>query len=105
MVVTVSSLVATILSCTTLGVMMKYSKELMKVALIFNIGMSFMVGILGLMWGQMMMAIMGFLSFAVGICYAYFVWVRIPFAAANLNTGITAVKSNLASLQSPVPYS
>jgi len=38
---------------------------------------------------------MGLLSFAVGICYAYFVWNRIPFAATNLNTGITAIKANL----------
>merc|ERR1719203_2478756 len=56
--------------------------------------MSLTVGVLGLMWGQILTAIMGFLSFAIGICYAYFVWDRIPFAAANLNTAITAVKVN-----------
>ena len=29
------------------------------------------------------------------ICYTYFVWRRIPFAAATLKTGLTAVKRNL----------
>jgi len=31
-------------------------------------------------------------------CYAYYVWDRIPFATANLQTGITAVKSNMGLL-------
>ncbi len=33
--------------------------------------------------------------FAIGICYAKMAWPRIPFAAANLNTALTAVKSNM----------
>ena len=41
------------------------------------------------------MGVMGLVSFALGICYAYFVWGRIPFAAANLNTALSAVKSNM----------
>lgn len=43
------------------------------------------------------MAIMGFLGFAFGFCYAYYVWDRIPFAAANLNTALVAVRSNLGT--------
>jgi hypothetical protein len=38
---------------------------------------------------------LGLLSFVIGICYAGAVWVRIPFAAANLNTALTAVKANM----------
>jgi hypothetical protein len=35
------------------------------------------------------------LSFVIGICYAKLVWHRIPYAAANLNTALTAVKANM----------
>jgi hypothetical protein len=31
----------------------------------------------------------------VGLCYARIVWPRIPFAAANLKTALTAVKDNM----------
>jgi hypothetical protein len=34
-------------------------------------------------------------QFAISCCYAKFVWVRIPFAAANLKTALTAVRANL----------
>jgi hypothetical protein len=33
--------------------------------------------------------------FAIGVCYAKMVWPRIPFAAANLNTALSAVKANM----------
>ena len=37
----------------------------------------------------------GFIIFALSACYTYCVWRRIPFAAAaNLNTGMMAVKAN-----------
>ena len=36
----------------------------------------------------------GILFFLLACCYACCVWRRIPFAAANLNTGLTAVKMN-----------
>lgn len=40
-------------------------------------------------------AIMGIGMFALTCYYAYVVWGRIPFAACNLETATTAVKSNL----------
>ena len=36
----------------------------------------------------------GGIFFLISVCYTCCVWRRIPFAAANLNTGLTAVKSN-----------
>lgn len=78
----------------SLGWMMRNSTTLVKTALIFSVGTSFAIGMLGLMFGNMLMGIMGFLSFGVGCCYAYFVWQRIPFAASNLNTALTAVRAN-----------
>lgn len=39
--------------------------------------------------------VFGFIIFALSACYTYCVWRRIPFAAAaNLNTGMMAVKAN-----------
>jgi hypothetical protein len=75
--------------------MMRYTTELVKIALVFSVIMSAVVGILGFMSGQLMMGIMGLAMFAIGICYAKAVWPRIPFAAANLNTALTGVKANM----------
>ena len=91
----VCGMFATVLSTVTLGFMMKFASNLVKISIFFQIGCSLAMGILGIMSGSIMMAILGFLSFAIGFCYAYFVWHRIPFAAANLNTALTAVKANL----------
>lgn len=86
---------ATGVSTVTLGFMMQFASELIKVSLFFQIGCSFVVAILGLMSGSILMGIFGALGFFFSCCYAYFVWDRIPFAAANLNTALTAVKANL----------
>jgi len=83
------------LSSLALGFMMKFPYQLIKMGLIFSICMSLAMGFLGLITGQIIMAVMGFLSFLFGCCYAYFVWDRIPFAAANLNTALTAVRCNM----------
>lgn len=83
------------LSTLALGFMMKFSRQLVKMALFFSIGLSLAVGIMGLLSGQILMGVMGLVSFAFGCCYAYFVWGRIPFAAANLNTALSAVKANM----------
>jgi len=85
------------LATVSLGFMMQFTTGLIKVALFFSIGCSFAMGIIGFMFGQLMMGIMGLISFAFGCCYAYMVWSRIPFAAANLTTALTAVRSNLGT--------
>ena len=78
-----------------LSLMMRYATELVKISLVATVIMGGIVGVLGIMSGQMMMGVMGLLMFAVGICYARAVWPRIPFAAANLNTALTAVRCNM----------
>jgi hypothetical protein len=45
-------------------------------------------------YGQYIAGGFGILFFLLSCCYACCVWRRIPFAAANLNTGLTAVKKN-----------
>ena len=93
--VSTCALVALGLSTMALGFMMNFATELVKIALFFSVGCSLAVGILGALSSQMLMCIVGFASFLLGCCYAYFVWPRIPFAAANLRTGLAGVRSNL----------
>lgn len=76
--VSMCALVAVGLSSIALGFMMQFATELVKMALIFSVCCSLAMAIMGVMAGQMMMALMGFASFALGCCYAYFVWKRIP---------------------------
>jgi len=83
------------LSTVALGFMMRFATALIKTALFFSVASSAALAILGLASGNMLMGILGLVSFAFGCCYAYFVWSRIPFAAANLNTALTAVRANL----------
>lgn len=92
---TVCSIFACGLSTLALGFMMRFATELVKIALFFSISISLTIGIMGFLSGQLFMGIMGLLSFALGIAYAYFVWHRIPFAAANLNAALVAVKANM----------
>ena len=93
----VCGIFATGLSTVTLAFMMKFATNLIKISLFFQVGCSLAMAILGLMAGSVMMAALGFLSFLFGACYAYFVWSRIPFAAANLNTALSAVRTNLGT--------
>ena len=89
------AVVAIGVSSAALGLMMKYSETLVKISLIFTVCMSGVIAVIGLMSGDMFMGIFGLIMFAVGVCYARMVWSRIPFAAANLNTALTAVKTNM----------
>jgi hypothetical protein len=83
------------LSAASLSVMMQYAEQLVKIALIFSVGTSLAAGIVGFMKGNMLLGGLGLLSFAVVWCYAYVVWARIPFAATNLNTALSAVRANM----------
>jgi hypothetical protein len=94
-VVGICGVVSILTSSAMLSVMMKYAKAFTKAALIFSVVISGVVAIIGGLYGQMVMGILGAVMFVIGICYAKMVWPRIPFAAANLHTALTAVKSNM----------
>ncbi len=91
----VCGIFATGMSTVTLGFMMQFATSLIKISLFFQIGCSFAMAMLALMSGSVFVAVFAFLGFFVSICYAYAVWDRIPFAAANLNTALIAVRTNL----------
>ena len=71
-VVMTTAIFALGLSTFALGFMMQFATQLIKMALFFSIGCSLAIGVLGAMSGQMLMAVMGFISSAFGCCYAYF---------------------------------
>lgn len=93
--VVVSGVAAVGLSTLALSFMMRNAELLVQMALIFSVLTSLAIGIVGFMTQQTFMGVVGILSFAIGICYAKLVWHRIPFAASNLNTALTAVKANM----------
>lgn len=86
---------AILLATLALSFMYKFASLMVKIALIFSVASSLLIGIMGIMSGDILLAIMGFAGFAIGCCYAKLVWVRIPFAASNLRTALTAVKANM----------
>lgn len=90
-----SSLGGLLIVSAVMAFMIKFAEQLIQISLIFSILLSlvFAVGfaVENLVW----MSVLYFIVFGTGVCYAYFVWRRIPFARANLVTAITAVKTNL----------
>ncbi|GAX23711.1 hypothetical protein FisN_12Hh288 [Fistulifera solaris] len=82
-------------SIAALSFMMKNAESLVQTALYFSVASSLAVGIVGFMAGSILMGVLGLVSFAIGICYARMVWSRIPFAAVNLKTALSAVQQNL----------
>lgn len=83
-----------ILSTVMLSVMMKFANILIKISLLFSVVLSLVAALLALVAANIVGAVFGFLFFAISVCYARSVWSRIPFATANLITGLTAVKAN-----------
>jgi hypothetical protein len=72
----VTAVVAIFVSCASLSLMMKYPQTIVKTALVFSVGMSLGMAIVGFMTGQMWFGISGLLMFALGVCYAKMVWAR-----------------------------
>ena len=69
-------------------------KFLIKLSLLFSLVCSGLVVVWAFAYGNIWGGVIGAIFFALSLCYACMVWRRIPFAAANLNTGLTAVKGN-----------
>ena len=81
-------------SALSLFVMSMCPKLLIQISLLFSLVMSLAMVVVSALYGNIIGAIFGGIFFLISVCYACCVWRRIPFAAANLNTGLTAVKSN-----------
>eukprot|EP00591_Stephanopyxis_turris_P002579 CAMPEP_0195518252 /NCGR_PEP_ID=MMETSP0794_2-20130614/12641_1 /TAXON_ID=515487 /ORGANISM="Stephanopyxis turris, Strain CCMP 815" /LENGTH=483 /DNA_ID=CAMNT_0040647191 /DNA_START=110 /DNA_END=1561 /DNA_ORIENTATION=+ len=85
---------AFILSGTMLFVMTYIASFLIKFALLFQLVLSGVWTAYAIAIGNIVLAILGVILFLLGCCYAWMTWSRIPFATANLVTGLTAVKKN-----------
>mmetsp|Transcript_2885 Transcript_2885/g.5101 ORF Transcript_2885/g.5101 Transcript_2885/m.5101 type:complete len:589 (-) Transcript_2885:219-1985(-) len=90
----ISTLIALVVSTMALSVLIRHAQFLIKFALLFNIGATALFAI-GSLFLSPFAALVGIGMFVITVYYAYVVWGRIPFAACNLETATTAVKSNL----------
>ena len=90
----ISGALGFVLSSLALGFMMMFAEGLIKMTLLFNIISSLALGLLMLLGGAIPAAIMALVMFALSTWYACCVWAKIPFAAANMVTAISAVRSN-----------
>lgn len=96
--VTLTALTALSVSAVALGVMYIFAQHLVELALVLSVLTSLFVAIRACIIGQVWIAIFGFIAFFLGVCYAKMVWNRIPFAASNLRTALSAVRTNFGVL-------
>ena len=89
------ALFASGLAVLSFSLMLSCSFVLIQGCLLSSVVMQFLFSLMSLVAGNLI-AFLLFLFFGMlMMCYARAVWSRIPFAAANLNTGITCIKKNL----------
>lgn len=83
-----------ILAICSLTFMIKFASVLIKAGLVFNMFLGLAASVAGFASGSLEAGIVGLFFFILTSCYAYYVWERIEFAATNLVTASTAIKSN-----------
>lgn len=83
------------LSTAAIALMMRYPTEMVKAGLVFSVILMGVVALVLLLMGGLFGALIGIFIFAVTAYYVKLVWSRIPFAAINLKTALSAVKSNM----------
>lgn len=75
-------------------VLLAIPQFLIKISLIVIPCMSIAAGVACFAYGQPIGGAVFIFVAAIGLCYARCVWSRIPFATANLVTGVTAIRAN-----------
>lgn len=94
-VLAVSATLAFLMSSIALAFMTKCAKVLIQTALIFNVIFFLILMSLSFAFGSLGTAIVCLILAVLSSCYAFRVWDRIAFAAANLATAVTAVRANV----------
>ena len=90
---------AVALSTLTLIIMTVFVRRLVQVSLILIIALSFAWGTIGIgVSPKNIVPISGIVAFTLSVGYAFVVWDRIPFAAANLSAGLTGVRRNAGTI-------
>ena len=82
------------LSGLSLGIMSCCPKILIQFSLLVSIAVALAICVYSFMYNSILGGVFGAIIFLLSTCYAYAVWCRIPFAAANLSTALTAVRKN-----------
>lgn len=94
-----------VVSSIVLSVMAAFSSVLIQASVLFNVLASILIMVMFAATGNPGGAFGAFVLFALSSCYAFSVWERIPFAAANLTTGVTAIRTNVGVAVVPVTLS
>lgn len=90
-----SGVFAMVISGLTLLLMTTIANKIVQVALILSISFSFVWGTMGIgLSPKKIVPIAGIIALALSVAYAFIVWDRIPFAAANLNAGLSGILAN-----------
>jgi hypothetical protein len=90
----VSGASSALLSGVTMAVFAHFGRYLIQLSLLFSVFASFGMAVLAAIEGNVVLAVLSLVGFLVGCCYYFAVSERIPFAAANLSAGVTAVRNN-----------
>jgi Plasma-membrane choline transporter len=95
-----ASVLGFVLSSFGLALMMSCATLLIKLALWFNILLLAALAVFAIVWfgtagAAIPVAVLFFILAGFAAAYAYHVWSRIPFAASNLVTAVSAVRSNM----------
>lgn len=87
------------ISTLALVIMTMIAKRLVQVSLILTISLSFAWGTIGIgVSPQNVVPITGIIALMLSVGYTFIVWDRIPFAAANLYTGLSGVRANAGTV-------
>jgi hypothetical protein len=87
--------ISVVLSGGAVALLNAFAEFFVVVSLIFSIVISIAVGIMCIFAKNYLAMTLAFLLAAVSLCYYCVVQDRIPFATANLRTGVAACRSNL----------
>ncbi|VEU37624.1 unnamed protein product [Pseudo-nitzschia multistriata] len=90
-----SGVFAMVVSGLTLLLMATIANKIVQIAIILSITFSFLWGTMGVgLTPKKIVPITGIIALGLSVAYAFIVWDRIPFAAANLNAGLSGILAN-----------
>jgi len=90
-----SGIFAMVVSGLTLLLMATIANKIVQIAIILSITFSFVWGTMGVgLSPRKIVPITGIVALALSVAYAFIVWDRIPFAAANLNSALSGILAN-----------
>ncbi len=90
-----SGVFAMVVSGLTLLLMTSIANKIVQIALILSITFSFVWGTMGIgLTPNNIVPITGIVALTLSVAYAFIVWDRIPFAAANLHAGLSGILAN-----------